>query len=127
MTRASMPGVVRVTLLGSSMQYPASSPPKPCHDCWGSRVQHEGSVSSRSSGASTKGNTVFDAGSRTTSGCQTPKNHGASPSGLFASSRARVTIRFRNCTASRIAPCTRTSPPGPSIIAEATSRQAIIG
>ncbi len=60
-----MPGQVRVTFTGSSMQCPSVSPGKPCQSAPGASVQQDGSVRNSSGGASSKGSSAPVAGSVT--------------------------------------------------------------
>ncbi|CAL9493293.1 hypothetical protein SUDANB95_03262 [Actinosynnema sp. ALI-1.44] len=115
-----------VTFTGSSRQNPSSMPSNPCHSAPGASVQHSALVRSRSSGASAKACTAPVTGSVTSPGCHVPKNQsGRSPASRIR--RPSLATACRNRIASVIASSVNHRPPGPSIIAAATSRPAIIG
>ena len=123
----SMPGVVIVTLIGSSMQKPSVTAPNPCHGASGSKRPTAGLGGKQIVGCLREG--VLDPlrpGRAPRSGCQTPKNQPSSPS-RSAIARASVTTRLRKSIASRIDSSVSVAPLGPSIIAAATSSTAIIG
>ncbi|CAM5583162.1 hypothetical protein SGLAM104S_03046 [Streptomyces glaucescens] len=101
-------------------------PGKPCQSAPGSRRQHAGSRRSSPAGASAKATRSPVAGSVTVSGCHTPKNHpGRSPASAIR--RPVRTTAWRKRIASLTASSISHSPCGPSIMAVATSREAIAG
>jgi hypothetical protein len=100
------PGVMIVALIGSSMLKPSARSPKPCQRSPAFSVQ-----SSRSPMPS----------SARYSGPQTWNHHSSSPN-----SASTLRIARRNSTASESDSSTSAVPPGASIIAAATSHDAMI-
>ena len=115
-----MPGQTMPNLIGSSMHQPSGSPSNPCQLSPGCSTQQFGSVASSSAGASWNG-IRLPFGPVTFSAF-----HGAKNQSFFArnSWRTRATAS-RHATASSIVSCVSAWPAGPSIIAAATSFDAI--
>ena len=94
-----------VTLIGSTITWSSASPSKPCHASPGVRT-HCAASSRR--------------GFRIASGCQTSNHQEPSSCGSIAS------IARRKLSASSIVSCTSARPAGCSIIAAATSQEAMM-
>ena len=116
-----MPGQTMPNLIGSSMHQPSGMPSKPCQLSPGCSTQQLGSVASSSAGASWNGTRFPVFGSVTSSAFQGAKNQ----SFLARNSwRTRATAS-RQATASSMTSWVSAWPAGPSIIAAATSFDAM--
>ncbi len=117
-----MPGQTMPNLIGSSRHQPSGRASKPCQASPGCRTQQPGSV------ASCSGERLVErhpraglAASTISSAFQGAKNHSPLAGELC---RTRAMAR-RQATASSITSWVSASPPGPSIIAAATSFEAM--
>ena len=116
-----MPGQTMPNLIGSSMHQLSGMPSKPCQLSPGCSTQQLGSVASSSAGAWWKGIRLPVFGSRTSSAFQGAKNQSFLATNSW---RTRATAS-RQATASSITSWVSAVPAGPSIIAAATSFEAI--